>query len=132
MNITNWFGKILISIFIAFSLTSCNNEDESTQNEDLIVGRWDVLEDNGNVYHWRVFYAGGTGDSYINGSNDEWFEWSIKGEILHLIYYNVGKDSKGTAYECKIITLNDKTLIYTYESPYTEGLIITKTHKRHL
>jgi len=126
-------GMVLITVFMCVNFSSCTKDENDNKNE-LLIGRWDEIEEKTNkVYHWKVFFADGTGDSYIYGECHEWFKWSISGNILTMTYFNYKGENNinkeeyngGTTYKYTISTLNETYLILNYDE---EGEI---THKRH-
>lgn len=120
-------GMALLSVLMCINFASCNSSDDDNSFKELIIGRWEQIENNKRIDHCKVFSSDGTGNSYTYGENHEWFEWSINGNKLHMTFYNVGKESDGTSYEYQIIKLDNQCLIYNYND---NDRIITKEYIR--
>jgi len=137
------FRSLLISAFVCFGLSSCDEDDNSFSKAD-IVGTWDLIHEEGwEIYDgdkesWSMdlvnencfeFHADGTGLEY-DPSSSHWkdydeFTYELSGNKL-IVDYSYGEKISST-----IITLNKTTLIlhYTWNDDGERGEQ-TETYKR--
>lgn len=84
-----FFYFALIAILLCAGFTACSDDDEDVQSSD-IVGKWYMEEYGEDSY--LVFNADGTGYSYYIEDGTDRFEYTLNGNILHIVWLDGSDD----------------------------------------